>query len=83
MYDGQVRLAEFDVNGDGSLSLAEFDVLHAAMSRETTVDRFQHLDADGNGQVTSEEIAAPSKRMEMHKMMQNGMKEKGHKLGRR
>jgi len=42
LYDGQVRLAEFDVNGDGSLSLAEFDVLHAAMGGfRREVQRYQ------------------------------------------
>ncbi|SDE77644.1 EF-hand domain-containing protein [Ruegeria marina] len=59
------RLAEFDADGDGTLSLAEFEVLHAAMIRETTVDRFQHLDADGDGRITEEEMGAPAKRMEM------------------
>ncbi len=28
------------------------------------VDRFQSLDADGDGQVTAEEIAAPAERMQ-------------------
>jgi len=64
----QARLAEFDADGDGSLSLAEFEALHAAMIRETTVDQFQHLDADGDGRITEAEMAAPAKRMNMRKM---------------
>ncbi|MDX5370601.1 MAG: calcium-binding protein, partial [Alphaproteobacteria bacterium] len=63
------RLAEFDADGDGSLSLAEFEALHAAMIRETMVDRFQHLDADGNGRITESEMGAPARRMEMRRGM--------------
>ncbi len=64
------RLAEFDADGDGSLSLAEFETLHAALIRETTVDRFQHLDADGDGRITETEMAAPARRMGMEGMME-------------
>lgn len=63
------RLAEFDADGDGSLSLAEFEALHATMIRETTVDRFQHLDADGDGRITETEMGAPARRMEMRRGM--------------
>ena len=63
------RLAEFDVDGDGTLSLAEFEALHAAMIRETTVDRFQHLDADGDGRITEAEMGGPARRMEMRREM--------------
>ena len=59
------KLNEFDANNDGVLSLVEFETLHAAMIRETTVDRFQHLDADGDGAITEAEIAAPIERMRM------------------
>jgi hypothetical protein len=64
----RARLAEFDADGDGNLSLAEFETLHAAMIRELTVDRFQHLDADGDGLVTADEMGAPARRMEMRGM---------------
>lgn len=74
----QARLTEFDANGDSMLSLSEFEALHAAMIRETTVDRFQHLDADGDGQITATEIAAPGQRMEMRGMMRGGPKGSGH-----
>jgi len=61
----RAKLNEFDVNKDGVLSLVEFEALHAAMIRETTVDRFQHLDADGDGAITETEITAPIERMRM------------------
>ncbi|MBA5775517.1 hypothetical protein H2509_00080 [Stappia sp. F7233] len=65
------RLAEFDADKDGSLSLSEFEVLHAAVTRETTVDRFQHLDADGDGRITEVEMAALAKRVEMRGKMKD------------
>lgn len=45
-----------DGDGDGSLSLDEFADWHAQMMRETMVDRFQHLDADGDGKITGPEL---------------------------
>lgn len=63
------RLAEFDEDGDDGLSLSEFQALHTAMIREAMVDRFQHLDADGDGQITVDEMGAPVRRMEMRGMM--------------
>ena len=62
----QARLAEFDADGNGSLSLGEFETLHSAVTRELMVDRFQHLDADGDGAVTQAEMTAPAERMKMH-----------------
>ncbi|SEM80529.1 EF-hand domain-containing protein [Palleronia pelagia] len=50
------RLDEYDANDDGALSLDEFAGWHAAMMRERTVDRFQHLDSDGDGTVTPDEV---------------------------
>lgn len=61
----RARLSEYDADDSGSLSLAEFETLHAAVIRETTVDRFQHLDADGDGQITEAEMVAPARRMDM------------------
>ncbi|MFV1878088.1 EF-hand domain-containing protein [Nioella sp.] len=69
----QAQLAEYDSDGDGALSIAEFETLHSAMIREMMVDRFQHLDADGDGSVTSEEMAAPADMMERAQMMRNRM----------
>lgn len=64
----QSRLAEFDADGDGSLSLPEFQALHTAIIREAMVDRFQHLDADGDGKISTDEMGAPMRRMEMRGM---------------
>ena len=69
----QTKLTEYDSDGDGSLSIAEFEALHSAMIREMMVDRFQHLDADGDGAVTPEEMAAPADRMERMQNMRSYM----------
>ncbi len=45
-----------DGDGDDSLSLDEFADWHAQMMKETMVDRFQHLDADGDGKITGSEM---------------------------
>ena len=66
------KLAEFDANGDGTLSIGEFEALHSAMIREIMVDRFQMLDADGDGQVTEAEIADIAKKMQ-HRGAMGGM----------
>jgi Ca2+-binding EF-hand superfamily protein len=55
----QSRLAEFDQDGDGSLSLEEYQALWMDAMRERMVDRFQSHDDDGDGLVTSEEFAEP------------------------
>jgi len=56
----QAKLGEFDSDGDGTLWIAEFETLYSAMIRQMMVDRFQHLDADGDGAVTAEEMVAPA-----------------------
>ncbi|MCB1355305.1 MAG: calcium-binding protein [Maritimibacter sp.] len=57
--------ADADANGDASLSLEEFEALHIEMTRGLIVDRFQHLDADGDGKVTADEMTAPANRPSM------------------
>jgi Ca2+-binding EF-hand superfamily protein len=57
------QLKEYDADSDGTLSIAEYEKLHSAMIREKMVDRFQHLDADGDGVVTRGEMTASSKEM--------------------
>jgi len=61
----QALHAEADTDGDGALSLGEFEALHAIIVRDMMVDRFQHLDEDGDGKVTAGEMTAPADRMEM------------------
>ncbi len=63
----------FDANGDGNLSIDEFERLHSAMIRDTMVDRFQHLDADGDGKVTAGEMTAPADKMERMNMWPGAM----------
>jgi len=64
------RLEEFDADGDDTLSIDEFERLHSAAIRELMVDRFQHLDADGDGQVTQDEMNGPIDRMSRFMRMQ-------------
>ncbi len=54
------RFVEFDNSGDSRLSLVEFEGLWASYTREHMVDRFQDLDADGDGQVTAAEFSQPT-----------------------
>lgn len=68
-------LEENDTDGDGTLSIAEFENLHSRMIRETMVDRFQHLDSDGDGAVTAEEMTAPAEQIERKKKRMNMMME--------
>ena len=59
----QSRLAEFDQDGDGSLTLEEYQALWLDAMRERMVDRFQAHDDDGDGLVTAEEFGEPFNRM--------------------
>ncbi len=52
-----------DTDENGMISLDEFEMLHGMLMKEQMVDRFQHLDADGNGNVTQRELKAPAVRM--------------------
>ncbi|KPN62873.1 hypothetical protein AKJ29_01630 [Aliiroseovarius crassostreae] len=70
----QAMHSSFDADKDGTLSIEEFEMLHSSMIRNSMVDRFQHLDADGNGKVTAEEMTAPADRMKPGNMMHDGMK---------
>jgi len=70
----QAMHTSFDTNGDGTLSIDEFEMLHSSMIRDAMVDRFQHLDADGDGKVTAGEMTAPADKMERMTMMRGAMK---------
>jgi len=63
--------AEYDADDDGTLSINEFETLHSAFMRSTMVDRFQHLDSDGDGEITAEEMTAPVDRMERMQTMRD------------
>jgi hypothetical protein len=69
----QAKLTEYDADSNGALSIAEFETLHSAMMREMMVDRFQELDADGDGSVTGEEMTAPADKMARMEKMHSGM----------
>jgi hypothetical protein len=75
-------LSDYDADGDGTLSIAEFETLHSALIRETMVDRFQHLDADGDGRITAEEMQAPAAQMQrMQGLRERMMNEGGYAPG--
>ncbi len=76
--DGQVSRAEMvdwmkslhmmgDANENGMISLGEFEMLHGMLMKERMVDRFQHLDADGDGEITQQEMMAKARLLPRHK----------------
>jgi len=70
----QAELADYDTDANGSLSLGEFAVMHAAHTRPMTVRIFQMHDADGDAQVTEDEMAATAATMQNHMSgQQDGM----------
>ena len=48
---------------DNALQLAEFQPLWLEVMRDRMVDHFQHLDQDGDGQVTDSELAEPLRKI--------------------
>ncbi len=70
----QAELTTYDTDADGTLSLEEFAAMHAAHTRPMTVRAFQMHDADGDAQVTKEEMAALAAMMRSHMSgQQSGM----------
>lgn len=57
------RFADFDGNSDGLLNLQEYEALWLEAMRSRMVDRFQHLDEDGDASVTMLEFQAPFSQM--------------------
>jgi hypothetical protein len=49
-------LADADTDGNGALSREEFQAFQDAMHRQLAQGRFDRLDADGDGQVTADEL---------------------------
>ncbi|WP_187429516.1 hypothetical protein ROLI_041120 [Roseobacter fucihabitans] len=52
------KLSQADASGDGALSIAEFDTLYREITRTRMVDVFQDFDADGDGQISTQEMDA-------------------------
>ncbi len=67
----QQILADYDANQDNTLQLAEFEPLWLAVMRNKMVDHFQHLDQDGDGQVTDSELAEPLSKIMTHRDKNN------------
>ena len=53
------KLRRFDANGDAKLALEEFQGLWAEMTRPMQVRAFQFVDANGDGQLSDEEMRRP------------------------
>lgn len=70
-------LSDYDSDGDGTLSISEFESLHSALIREMMVDRFQHLDADGDGEITASEMRAPADHIAAMQGMRDRMMQQG------
>ena len=62
----QAELTTYDKDADGTLSLEEFAAMHAAHTRPMMVRAFQMHDADGDAQVTEDEMAAMAAMMRSH-----------------
>jgi hypothetical protein len=73
----QAALSDYDADGNGSLSIDEYETYHSALIRENMVDRFQHLDADGDGAITGQEIIAPADQMARMKVTHQRMHGEG------
>ena len=56
-------LADHDANKDGKLSLDEFQGVWLEHMRDRMVRHFQHLDTDGNAQITKDEMEKITDRM--------------------
>jgi len=63
-------LTAYDASGDGMLDVDEYAQWYAAVVRQQIVDGFQHLDADGTGGVSAEELETAVKRAASAKPMQ-------------
>jgi len=69
----QAKLSEFDADGNGSLSATEFTAMQTAAIQERMGNQFGLLDADGNGEVTQEEMSGPVDQMTQMLQFRNQM----------
>jgi hypothetical protein len=60
---GDFRFGKLDANGDGAITLAELEDRDRS---ERLTRRFEHMDADDNGEVTRSEFTAAGDRMFQH-----------------
>lgn len=51
-------IAGADANGNGDISLEEYQTIFVELMRDRMVDGFQNLDADGSGEITTDEVDA-------------------------
>jgi len=72
------KMREFDTDSDDELTLDEFEALHMSVIRARMVDRFQPLDADGNGKISQEEMEDAGARMSKMKGTSSGSDAEGH-----
>ena len=49
--------AENDANGNGAIDLQEFEGVFLEQARPMMVDRFQHLDDNGDGEISADEVS--------------------------
>ena len=59
----QAQLDQFDRNNDGGIDLQEFAPLWAEIRKQRIIRRFQRLDRNADGKVTSDEFVKPAVRM--------------------
>ncbi len=56
-----------DIRADGARAPDEIEALHMSANRDRMVDGFQHLDADGDGQITQQKMNTTTTRVDsMH-----------------
>lgn len=53
------RFAEADIDENGTLSLAEMQALEQTRQADRLAERFQRMDANGNGEISVDEMPQP------------------------
>jgi Ca2+-binding EF-hand superfamily protein len=57
------KMSSADSNDDKQIDLKEFQTLWGEQTKNRMVDRFQHLDENGDGKITEEEFSSPMMNM--------------------